>query len=360
VGLSDSTLNDELNLQVGEMMLNLKDMANQGPCITPGGADNISTLNLDEVNSLLTMDRLGNCSLQPINPQGVDPKITPSNTKVSNPPFISSAPLVSPSMSHPLIQSQLAASSPNPSGGLQPAREVSSSSDLTPSCMETVPRSLPTPSSDPSEESAATPCDDIQVNPSDDIQVNPSDDTPANIDDTPTNGNIPGNSFNLVPGEVRGVLTPLPAGTPTVPVEVRGTFVPLPAGTGGTSLNISHKDTYMDTDQESTIDEDEEDAVLDSLINVTDPSPILHEVQPPLDIINPGFQVCMFDYRVLPTIGKLYRVNNNHQLIQVFYTPGHYYHANQSGMLFQKAYQPGQIYQADAQGQLHAMGWVRL
>ena len=158
VCLSDNSLNDELNLQVGKMMLNLKDIANQGPCITPGGANNISTLNLDEVNSVLTMDRLGNCSLQPINPQGVDPIATTSNTNVSSPLFIPPTPLVSPSLSHPMNNvSHLApaASFPNPSGELETTRKPSSSSDLTlggdtSSCMDPVLQSLPTPSTNPS------------------------------------------------------------------------------------------------------------------------------------------------------------------------------------------------------------------
>ena len=68
----------------------------------------------------------------------------------------------------------------------------------------------------------------------------------------------------------------------------------------------------------------------------------------------------MFDYRVLPTIGNLYRVNNHHQLIQVFYKLGQDYHADPQGKLTQTFYQPGQIYQADSQGKRYAMGWVRL
>jgi hypothetical protein len=183
-------------------------------------------------------------------------------------------------------------------------------------------------------------------------------------------GGVPGTpppaGTSFVPVEVEGVTTtPFPAGTPTVPAEVSGASALLPAGTNGPVTNIKQSDMDIHPNPDQAMDQDEkedEDDIteLDDLINVIHSEPDIVPSQTPIDIVNSGVQVCMFDYRVLPTIGKLYRVNNNHQLIQVFYKPGQDYHANPQGLLTQTFYQPDQTYQADSQGKLHAMGWVRI
>ena len=48
VGLSDTPNNNAFNLEVGKTMTNLTEIANQGTLTVPGGAENFSTLNLEE------------------------------------------------------------------------------------------------------------------------------------------------------------------------------------------------------------------------------------------------------------------------------------------------------------------------
>jgi hypothetical protein len=46
-----------------------------------------------------------------------------------------------------------------------------------------------------------------------------------------------------------------------------------------------------------------------------------------------GTQVCMFEYETLPTIGKLFWVDQQHNLFEVAFTPGEVYQADSNGIL---------------------------
>jgi hypothetical protein len=56
-----------------------------------------------------------------------------------------------------------------------------------------------------------------------------------------------------------------------------------------------------------------------------------------ITLIKPGIQVCTLEFDILPVVGTLYVVNNDHNLIKVIY-------------------EPDQVYQTDSNGTLHRIG----
>ena len=73
---------------------------------------------------------------------------------------------------------------------------------------------------------------------------------------------------------------------------------------------------------------------------------------------DPGVQLTVFNYNVLPTVGHTYKVNKDYHLEKIKYPTGQLYQANQEGILEQVQYLPYQVYQADQEGILTPLGVV--
>jgi hypothetical protein len=73
---------------------------------------------------------------------------------------------------------------------------------------------------------------------------------------------------------------------------------------------------------------------------------------------DPGVQLTVFHYNVLPTVGHTYKVNKDYHLEKIKYPTGQLYQANQEGILEQVQYLPYQVYQADQEGILTPLGVV--
>jgi hypothetical protein len=73
---------------------------------------------------------------------------------------------------------------------------------------------------------------------------------------------------------------------------------------------------------------------------------------------NPGVQLTVFHYNILPTVGNVYKVNKDYHLEKVKYPPGVLYQSNEDGNLERVQYLPFQVYQADHQGIIMPLGVV--
>ena len=112
------------------------------------------------------------------------------------------------------------------------------------------------------------------------------------------------------------------------------------------SLNIT-KDTTNPTQGANINEEDEEEGendFLNSYITVTEASTPDHQPiqysDNEIKFTQPGTQVCVFQYNVLPPIGKIFRVNKKYNLVEMFF-------------------KPWQMYQADGDGILHPIGLLK-
>jgi hypothetical protein len=132
----------------------------------------------------------------------------------------------------------------------------------------------------------------------------------------------------------------------------------------GTTTSVAHTPITSDKDtsnsqnilQDSTIpthgadasegdDEDDDNDFLNSYITVTKapPPPDQQPIQygdNEIKLTQPGTQVCVFQYNVLPPIGKVFRVNKKHNLVEMIF-------------------KPWQMYQADGDGNLHPIGLLK-
>jgi hypothetical protein len=104
---------------------------------------------------------------------------------------------------------------------------------------------------------------------------------------------------------------------------------------------VNNKDigtnTTPNTEKEAT--DDEEEDMDDDLINshisecvipVGDNTPIQNNI---IKVRKPGTQVCVYEYDILPPVGKLFKIDENHNFVQVTYKPGQVYQADQYGNL---------------------------
>ena len=136
--------------------------------------------------------------------------------------------------------------------------------------------------------------------------------------------------------------------------------------------------TGKDIDESGDTDEDLEEGIVEvSSMEYAPPQPI-PEAEPlatdnnsaqasdtvpkqDSDIIklqNPGVQLTVFHYNILPVVGNTYKVNKDYHLEKVKYPVGQLYQANQQGTLERVQYVPFQVYQADQEGILTPLGVV--
>jgi hypothetical protein len=104
---------------------------------------------------------------------------------------------------------------------------------------------------------------------------------------------------------------------------------------------VNNKDagtmTTPNTEKEATDDEEEDmdDELINShisecVIPVGNNTPIQNNI---IKLRKPGTQVCVYEYDILPPVGKLFKVDKHHNFVQVTFKPGQVYQADQHGNL---------------------------
>jgi hypothetical protein len=194
------------------------------------------------------------------------------------------------------------------------------------------------------------------------------------------------------------VVTPLPLpqnlhatptdthnGLPQIPVSVSNTDTePRSVNSKSdtqvsTSTSNSLTNTSADTPSNEVLDNDDDEELCDGMIETpmeTTPSPpmISSPVNTRLEInsqasINstngdliqlqqPGVQLTVFHYNMLPVVGNVYKVNSQYHLEKVKYPQGNWYLSNSQGTLERANFPPDKLYQSNAQGTLQEVQYI--
>jgi hypothetical protein len=195
------------------------------------------------------------------------------------------------------------------------------------------------------------------------------------------------------------VVTPLPlpqnvatimhtqTGLPQIPVEVSNTptvsitELPTPGSVGDLSMNtnISQCDQESGPNGNNEVDSEDDEELQDGIIEEPmDTTYIPPKMTPPSDNIpginsqeenittdrdviklqQPGVQLTVFHYNILPVIGNTYKVNSEYHLEKVKYPPGNWYFSNPQGTLEKAKFSPTKLYQGNEDGILQQVQYL--